>query len=396
MFARGMIALLGMALLCGCSMFGGKKEEPAPRPPATADNRLDLIEESVKQNRRDIEDVRRQVSALSDRLAQGGGRETVPTTYPRSVPTAGQDPVGSYGEAGPSAGAAQPGPVPGARGAGAGAGGGSPKGAAGTARGAGSSGAAAGAAGGAGTGHEPGAKGGSSSAYNALTGGGDAAGPGAGAGAARGSVPPVGAGKSAGPAVPQISDAATQEKVSQLLQRFQTDKDGKAVAAGLRPYSRFVAPTFVGYLRDFTYQSAAIDVLATLEPRDVLPLISDALKREVDPQLQVACVRVLGRVGDNSAVPALRDCVRTDNSDLKFYTAEALVLLKSKDGIPVLISYLKSPEETKRAIAYSGLRSATGYSFGYKLWSTRSEEWEEGYRRWKEWWDTSGAAFQFK
>ncbi|MBI5365830.1 MAG: HEAT repeat domain-containing protein, partial [Planctomycetes bacterium] len=204
-----------------------------------------------------------------------------------------------------------------------------------------------------------------------------------------------GAGAAASQAVPRVGDPAAQERITQLLQRLQTDKDGKRIGPELRPYSRYVAPTLVGYLKDFPMRKAAEEALLALEPRETAPLLVAALRRETDAQAQVPIIRVLGKLDDNSAVPPLRDFLKSDQKDVRFYAADALVHLRAKEGIPVLIEFLKSSEETKGVIAYDTLKSATGYSFGYKYWG-KPEEKEEAARRWEEWWSNSGAAFQFK
>lgn len=325
MVARGILVLGLAALLTGCSAFSGKKEEPAPTPPPTADNRMDLLEERLKQHEREIEELKGQMARVNERIARAGGREAAPATWQKTLPTPSVDP-GANGAGNPAAPPSRTPPTPAA---------------------------------------------------------GD---------------PPAAPRPPAAniPSVPHISDPATQEKVSTLMQKLQSDPGtATTLASEFRPYGRYVAPTLIAWLKEFSLRRAAEQVLSGLDPKDAQPIVVEALKRETDAQSQVPLVRILGRLGDNAAVPPLRDYLKSENKDLRFYAADALVRLRTKDGIPTLIEFLKSGEDAKCVIAFETLHAATTYTFGYKFWG-KPEEKEEAAKRWEEWWAQSGAAFQFK
>ncbi|MBI5368887.1 MAG: hypothetical protein HZA54_17765, partial [Planctomycetes bacterium] len=102
MYARGFVALGLVTLLSGCSIFGKKDEEPpAPTPAPSADNRMDLIEDRLKQHERELEDLRRQVGTINDRVSRAGAGATAPAAYGgRSLPTPSPDAAAGHPGAG--------------------------------------------------------------------------------------------------------------------------------------------------------------------------------------------------------------------------------------------------------------------------------------------------------
>lgn len=133
-------------------------------------------------------------------------------------------------------------------------------------------------------------------------------------------------------------------------------------------------------------------VLALMQPTDVVPVLSENLKQK---EIRNSAARVLGNTNDPSAVIPLAEQIKDKDVDFVFTVAEALVRLKDKRGIPVLIDSLKSENPSRRALAFDTLSKVTGLNFNYKPYLS-DEERTKAVTEWETWWLKEGERFEFK
>jgi len=99
---------------------------------------------------------------------------------------------------------------------------------------------------------------------------------------------------------------------------------------------------------------------------------------------------------ENTILPLLKQILKDKNATLKMLAAAQLLSFGEKNGIPVLISSLKSKEITifsdpplpvaMRANQF--LRHYTGQEFGYQ-YDSSAEDKEQIVNRWQKWWNNN-------
>lgn len=155
------------------------------------------------------------------------------------------------------------------------------------------------------------------------------------------------------------------------------------------------APALIKGLNDdnFDFRARAEKSLSIMPARECQSLLLDELKRNQDTRIRV--VRIFGMQGDPSAVPHLFTYLGDkNNAELRFAAAASLVQLRAKEGIPILIEALKSPDHVKCALSFDTLHRATGQDLGYKYYGNTTDR-EFAAKKWEIWWRDNSSRFEF-
>ncbi|MEW6026988.1 MAG: HEAT repeat domain-containing protein [Planctomycetota bacterium] len=194
---------------------------------------------------------------------------------------------------------------------------------------------------------------------------------------------------------PSISPEQSQtERLNKLLQELANPScDANKIAFELRKFGKRAVLALIEALKkpDPEYHTRVEQVFSGLLIEDATPLLLPSLK---DLALRVSAARILGDIKNYSVVDELNGYLTGDDEDFVFAVAEALVKLKDKRGVPVLIDFLKKPDPNKRAIAFNLLNKITGVTLDYKYYSSEPEL-INGAKRWEEWWIKNSPTFIF-
>lgn len=199
-------------------------------------------------------------------------------------------------------------------------------------------------------------------------------------------------------AAPSTPPAAVAADPSALIEALRNERSADKVDALARQVASAgvdAVPTLVRGLsdNDFEFRSRAEKVLGFMPSRVAQSFLLEELKKNPDSRIRV--VRILGAEGDPSVVPHLFTYLGDkNNSELRFAAAGSLVQLKAKEGIPILIEALKSPDAVKCALSFDILRKATGQEFGYKYYGSAPDR-ELSAKKWDAWWRENGPRFEF-
>lgn len=189
------------------------------------------------------------------------------------------------------------------------------------------------------------------------------------------------------PVAPEMSDA---EKAEALLLKLRACKreEVSGVTKEMKPLSKHLVKPLIEGLTDpdhefrWRAERALMRLDAGVIMGDIIAALDNARTRS-------QAVRILGGLGVAPKEVVEKLCgylVTSDNDDLVFDCASTLVLLRVKEGVPTLISALRSDDEIRRLLAFYTLNKATGYSFDYN-YRAAQELREEAVRRWEIWWE---------
>jgi HEAT repeat protein len=202
-----------------------------------------------------------------------------------------------------------------------------------------------------------------------------------------------------------IADVAAEQKTQQeveLIKRAPNNPETAAAAArALRPISAQAVPLLVIELRqamghgDLDVVSALEKVFAGLDPETTVRAMCDELEM---PQTRNLAAGILGALGHTAAREPLARRLGDGDFGFRFAVAEALVRLKGREAraaLPVLIEGLK-PEHglTKNTLAFNILKSAAGFTCGYKTYLPDDEK-RASAAAWEAWWGAHGDTFEF-
>lgn len=194
---------------------------------------------------------------------------------------------------------------------------------------------------------------------------------------------------------PSLSPEQSQtERLTKLLQELVNPScDTNKLAFELRKFGKRAVLALIEALKkpDPDYHTRVEQVFSGLLVEDATPLLLPSLK---DLSLRISAARILGNLKNYSVVDELSGYLSHDDDDFVFALAEALVKLKDKRGVPVLIDFLKKSDPNKRAIVFNLLNKITGVTLDYKYYS-ESPELIEGTKRWEEWWLKNSPTFMF-
>lgn len=194
---------------------------------------------------------------------------------------------------------------------------------------------------------------------------------------------------------PSLSpDQSQTERLSKLLQELANPScDINKLAFELRKFGKRAVLALVDALKkpDPDYRTRVEQTFSCLLVEDATPLLLPSLK---DATLRISAAHILGNLKNYSVVDELNNYLSGDDEGFVFAVAEALVKLKDKRGVPVLIDFLKKSDPNKRAIAFNLLNKITGVILDYKYYSDGAEL-LEGARRWEEWWLKNAPTFIF-
>ncbi|MBI5778197.1 MAG: HEAT repeat domain-containing protein [Planctomycetes bacterium] len=194
---------------------------------------------------------------------------------------------------------------------------------------------------------------------------------------------------------PSLSPEQSQtERLTKLLQELANPScDTNKLAFELRKFGKRSVLALIEALKkpDPDYHTRVELVFSGLLVDDATPLLLPSLK---DLSLRISAARILGNLKNYSVVDELSGYLSGDDDDFIFAVAEALVKLKDKRGVPVLIDFLKKSDPNKRAIAFSLLSKIAGVTLDYKYYSNESEL-SSGTKRWEEWWLKNSPTFMF-
>ncbi len=189
------------------------------------------------------------------------------------------------------------------------------------------------------------------------------------------------------PVAPAMSDPDKAE--AQLLKlRACKSEEVVDVVKKMKPLSKYLVKPLIDGLNDpdYEFRPRAERALAQLDPVAVMADVVAALE---NPRTRIQAVRIIGALGATTKEVIERllgYLAKPDNADLAFDCANTLALLRVKDAVPKLISYLRSDDEIRRLLAFHTLSKVTGQSFDYGF-KAAQEVREESVRKWEVWWD---------
>jgi HEAT repeat protein len=192
----------------------------------------------------------------------------------------------------------------------------------------------------------------------------------------------------------QPTQPIPSEEITALVNRLQQkETETDKVVEQLKPFGKqaVIALTLSLKQPDPAFRQRLEQVLVQMPAADVVAVLSESLK---DPEVRLSAARVLGNLGNPSAVPVLAGYTGDEKPDFAFSIAEALLKLKDKRGIPGLIEALKSDNSSRRVLAYDLLTKVTHKDFNYKPYLSEAER-LKGVREWEEWWTKEGQRFEF-
>jgi HEAT repeat protein len=187
----------------------------------------------------------------------------------------------------------------------------------------------------------------------------------------------------------------SHEAVDALVEQLRgAESDIPKITAQLKGYGKPAIIVLIRQLKDhdITMVKRAESVLLQMPVSEVVPILGESLNQ---PEVRNSTARILGKIGDQSAIMPLAEQLKSKDPDFLFYVSEALVNLKERRGIPVLIETLKSESAVLRALAFDSLSKITGLDFNYKPYLV-PEERERSVKEWESWWVKEGDKFQFK
>jgi HEAT repeat protein len=194
---------------------------------------------------------------------------------------------------------------------------------------------------------------------------------------------------------PSISPEQSQtERLSKLLQELANPScDTNKLAFELRKFGRRAGLALIEALKtpDVEYRSRVEQVFSGLLIDDATPVLLPFLK---DSSLRISIVRVLGNLKNYAVADELAGCLSSDDENFVFASAEALIKLKDKRGVPVLLDCLKNPDPNIRALAFNLLNKLTGLTLDYKYYNDGAEL-MDGAKRWSDWWMRNAPSFIF-
>ena len=194
---------------------------------------------------------------------------------------------------------------------------------------------------------------------------------------------------------PSLSpDQSQTERLSKLLLELANPScDTNKLAFELRKFGKRAVLALVEALKrpDPDYRARVEQTFSGLLVEDATALLLPSLK---DTALRISAAHILGNLKNYSVVDELSGYLSGDDEGFVFAVAEALVKLKDKRGVPVLIDFLRKPDPNKRAIAFNLLNKITGVVLDYKYYNDGAEL-LEGVKRWEEWWLKNAPAFIF-
>jgi len=182
--------------------------------------------------------------------------------------------------------------------------------------------------------------------------------------------------------------------VEQIL--LETEAAIAAVRAGklkpeeaahqLKPFAKHAAPRIVDEMRrsitqiEYTIQLEA--VLSKLPPEELKVPLQKALG---DRAVRLSAARVVGAAGDRELSKILEAAATGEDEDLRLMAGESLVRCRNATGIPALIQCLRSEQRDTRTIAINALRPLNrGRDFGYRPQQAPMEN-ASPIKQWDEW-----------
>ena len=194
---------------------------------------------------------------------------------------------------------------------------------------------------------------------------------------------------------PSLSPEQSQtERLTKLLQELDNPScDTNKLAFELRKFGKRAVLALVEALKkpDSNYRTRVEQVFGGPLVEDATPLLLPSLK---DATMRTSAAHILGNLKNYSVVDELSGYLSGDDDGFVFAVAEALIKLKDKRGVPVLIDFLSKSDPNKRAIAFNILNKITGVILDYKYYSDGAEL-LAGAKRWEEWWLKNAPTFIF-
>lgn len=193
---------------------------------------------------------------------------------------------------------------------------------------------------------------------------------------------------------PSVSSEQSQsEQLAKLIQELSDSScDTNRLIFELRKFGKRAVLALLEALKkpDPDYRSKVEEIFSGLLTEDASSFLVLSLK---DPGLRISAARILGNLKNYPVVNELNGYLTSDDEDFVFVVAEALVKLKDKRGMPVLIDYLKKPDPNKRVIAFNLIRKITGLTLDYKYYDETGLT--AGAKKWEEWWIKNAPTFTF-
>ncbi|MFH0888225.1 MAG: HEAT repeat domain-containing protein [Planctomycetota bacterium] len=189
------------------------------------------------------------------------------------------------------------------------------------------------------------------------------------------------------------SDQSQSEQLTKLIQELSNSSyDINRLIFELRKFGKRAVLALLEALKkpDPDYRSKVEEIFSGLLSEDASSFLVLSLK---EPVLRMSAARILGNLKNYSVVNELNEYLTSDDEDFVFVVAEALVKLKDKRGMPVLIDYLKKPDPNKRVIAFNLIRKITGLTLDYKYYDETGLA--AGAKKWEEWWIKNAPTFTF-
>lgn len=129
---------------------------------------------------------------------------------------------------------------------------------------------------------------------------------------------------------------------------------------------------------------ASVQALISLRELAKAPIL-EALPT-TDARTRANLIYVLGYIGGPEAHASVRRHSADSDMAVRYEAAAALMQMGDWSSIPVLISFMESPDRRIRYKAFQVLRERTEQDFGYEFNAPEVQR-AESVNRWKSWWD---------
>ncbi|MFH1226485.1 MAG: HEAT repeat domain-containing protein [Planctomycetota bacterium] len=193
----------------------------------------------------------------------------------------------------------------------------------------------------------------------------------------------------------QKNGSSVSEQITKLVKDLESETANiTEISARLRLFGKASVAALVETMHttNIRYRTRIEESLSLMTTYEAVPILSIAIKEK---DIRISVVHILGNLQDISALPILAEMITDPDKSFTFAVGEALIKLKDKRGIPIMIEALKSDESSHRALAISLLAKLNaGETFEYKHYSAVKEQ-QEPIDKWNTWWLKESSGFQF-
>jgi HEAT repeat protein len=173
----------------------------------------------------------------------------------------------------------------------------------------------------------------------------------------------------------------------------------KALAEMEKPCQEYVTKNISEYYgniavtgKEYGVRCNAIKILGESKDKEATPYLLKCLDEKADDAAvcHVAII-ALGKNGDTSAIPELKNKLKHQSMPIRQEAARVLHRLGDDSGAPIMIEYLRSHDEEESARAVDALSEIAGRDFceGKMFSSSSSAEQQKAIQKCLDWWKTN-------